>query len=216
MACAFEKKRDGTWGILGFTEVTCRWLSNKDSISEPVVVNMWIMLSFINKFRLFAAEIGGKSLLCNTCCIAQLAQCFGGFFHLKASIFVILRKWVLNVICQEAKRLYYFLSRPEFYPNNSIYQEEESSMKNVSKLSCERFCYHLILKIKPPLPVGWYPKCFHIPKRDYDWFKYQHDRSFQRTSGQRVVRDRRNFRKEKTERTTGVFSKMLNFRHSKI
>lgn len=32
-----EKKRDGSGGILGFTEVKCTWFP-KDSISEPVVV----------------------------------------------------------------------------------------------------------------------------------------------------------------------------------
>lgn len=54
--------------------------------------------------------------------LAALAQWFGEFFHLKDLIFVILRKWMLNVICQEAKWLCCFLSRLEFYSNNSVYQ----------------------------------------------------------------------------------------------
>lgn len=115
---------------------------NKESTSEPVVVNIGIesyhlMLISSNFFCCRDGGEGEKSLPCTACCIAQLAQCFGGFFHLKDLIFVILREWVLNVICQEAKRFCYFLSRLEFYSNNSIYQEED--MKNCSELSCARF-----------------------------------------------------------------------------
>lgn len=80
------------------------------------------VIPYGRKFRIFAAEMGVDSLSCSVCCIAQLAWCSRRFFHLRDLIFVILRKWVLNVICQEAKQLCYFLSRLEFCSNNSIYQ----------------------------------------------------------------------------------------------
>lgn len=68
----------------------------------------------------FCCRDRGKNLF--LALLAALARWFGEFFRLKDLIFVILRKWVLNVICQEAKWLCYFLSRMEFYSNNSVYQ----------------------------------------------------------------------------------------------
>lgn len=135
--------------------------------------------------EIFAVEIGNKSLSCTTCCIAQLACCFRGFFHLKDLIFVILRKWVLNVIYQEAKWLCYFLSRLEFY---SIIQSinKKSQIWKISQNWVVRDSNTILLETKPPSLLGWHPKCFHIPKWDYDWIKHQHYRSFQHRSRHKV------------------------------
>lgn len=94
------------------TQVQNRWQLTYES--------SYLMLISSDFFSFYCRD-GGK-ISCTTCCIAQLAGCFGRFFHLKDLLFVILRKWVLSVICQEAKRLCYFLSRLEFYSNNSISQ----------------------------------------------------------------------------------------------
>jgi hypothetical protein len=126
------------------------------------------------------------------------------FFHLNDLIFVILRKWVLNVICQEAKQLCYFLSGLEFYSNNSTYQKKRPiGKKKFSKLSCRRFECHLTLQ-KKPVAIG-VRNVFTVSKWDYVKTKCHQCGSLQhKRSGHKLCLTEGTFKEEDRKNNSGT------------